>query len=82
MIIYFTITNGKGGTHRCANTSCLCEDCYLCPFERCTRYASSFEIRAHGDAAAIAWAMARRPKTFKIIRIINEKGATNGNSKS
>ena len=81
MIIYFTITSeggkgGRGAGRRAAETSCLCENCYLCPFHGCTHYRGTMETRTHGDEAAIEWAKKRRPKSFKIIRIIDEeKGA-------
>lgn len=64
MIIYFEHTL----THKNAN-GCVCENCYLCPFESCTRY-NDCTVRAKATPAAIAWASKKYPKSFKIVKII------------
>lgn len=67
MIVYFELSL----RHKNAN-SCLCDDCYLCPFEKCVRFPLG-ERRARATPQAIKWAQAKHPKTFTLTRIIEEK---------
>lgn len=72
-IVHFTLRNpnGKGGRRASPTTGCLCEDCYLCPFEGCARICGT--IRAKATPAALSWLRQRRPNGVVIEKILTEE---------
>ena len=73
LIVHFTIRNpnGNGGRKTCTATGCVCEDCYLCPFEGCSKIGTS--VRAKATPAALSWLRQRRPNGVVIEKILTEK---------
>lgn len=74
-IVYFTLRNpsGNGGRRVNANTGCICEDCYLCPFEGCARIGGT--IRAKATPSALSFLRQRRPNGVAIEKIMTEEEA-------
>ena len=72
-IVYFTIRNpnGNGGRKACTTTGCICEDCYLCPFEGCAKINGS--VRAKATPAALSWLRQRRPNGVVVEKKLTKK---------
>ena len=76
-IVYFTLRtpHQKAGGRRVSPvTSCICADCYDCPFEGCARIGGS--IRAKATPAALSFLRQRRPNGVVIEKLMTEEEAT------
>lgn len=74
-IVYFVLRNpdGRGGRKVNQTTGCICDDCYLCPFEGCARICVS--IRAKATPAALSFLRQKRPHGVVIEKIMTEEEA-------
>lgn len=74
-IIYFTIhaKGGNGGQKVSPVTSCVCNDCYLCPLQGCARING--DIRAKATPAALSWLRKKRPKSIIVKKLMTEEEA-------
>lgn len=74
-IVYFVLRapDGRGGRKVNQTTGCVCEDCYLCPFEGCARVGGS--IRAKATPAALSFLKKKRPHGVIIEKLMTEEEA-------
>ena len=74
-IVYFILRspNRAGGQKVNKTTGCISGDCYLCPFEGCSRIGG--DVRAKATPAALSYLRQKRPNSVIVKKIMTEEEA-------